>query len=189
MAGVSQNAGQRTTGLRLVFLTGDQQGGKTSLVLDLAQQARSSSLHVAGIACPGLWEAGERSGFDLLELDTGRRISLSRRVPGLRPVPFRFESAALESGRQALAVSRWQRADLVVVDEVGPLELQGGGWACMLPGLLSRGHQLKIWVVRRSVIQKVKEYFGVQPVIEDVSNTNCLDRMLKYLGLPSHGHD
>ena len=161
----------------MILLTGERHGGKTGLAMEIIAQARAKGLHVAGIASPGLWEGGQRSGFDILELDTGQRYPLSRRIQGLRPMPFMFDAQALSKGKAALSQSRCRDADLLVVDEVGPWELEGGGWADRLPGLLSLHPPVQIWVVRRSLAQAVQRHFGFQARIVDLESIRALEQI------------
>ena len=162
----------------MIFVTGEQHTGKTGMILELAQKSQAEGLHVAGIACPGLWDQGHRAGFDLLELDTGHRHVLSRRIQGLRPMPYMFDAEGLRRGGKALSVSRCRKADLVIVDEVGPWELDGGGWAACLSPLLSLDHPVHIWVIRRSLVQTAQDHFQVRGHVVDVNAPNCLAQLL-----------
>lgn len=149
----------------IIFLTGDIQSGKTSMVLKLADRLRNHGIAVAGIACPGMWEKGRRSGFELLELDTGNKMPLARRVEGLRPVPFLFDTLGLEKGHLALSEKRCKNVGVVVIDEVGKIELAAGGWASALERLLALDGPVLLWVVRTRLLDRVKSRFGVQPEV------------------------
>ena len=163
----------------MILLSADQHQGKTSLILDVVSLVQARGLCCAGIACPGLWADQRRCGFDLLELDTGRRSVLSRRIPGLRPIPYMFDAAGLKQGLAAMAPKRCEFAHLVVVDEVGPLELAGGGWARCLPPLLSLTGPVQVWVVRRSLVQAVQEHFQLQAEVLDLDRDACLPSLLR----------
>ena len=135
------------------------------MVLELADRLKTHGIAVAGIACPGMWEKGRRSGFALLELDTGNKMPLARRVDGLRPVPFLFDARGLEKGDLALSEKRCKNAGVVVIDEVGKIELAGGGWAGALERLLALDGPVLLWVVRTRLVDQVKSRFGVQPEV------------------------
>ena len=165
----------------MILLTGDKHSGKTRFILELAQQTRLHGRRVAGIASPGFWKNGMRNGFELLDLDTGRRQLLSMRVPGLQPVPFMFDALGLESGKKALSAARCSRADLVIVDEVGPLELRGAGWAPCLKELLPLSAPLQIWVVRRSIAEKIQAHFRIKAAWADINQDNCMSGLLERL--------
>ena len=163
----------------IIFLTGDRQSGKTSLILEIAEQARRHGRQVAGIACPGLWKNQMRSGFELLELDSGQRHLLSKRVPGLQPIPFMFDALGLEKGKNALSVRRCGGADLIIVDEVGPLELQGEGWAPCLDSLLQLTAPVQIWVVRRPLVQQVQTHFCLRAEAADLHQPDCIAGLME----------
>ncbi len=140
----------------LFLVTGASGAGKTEFLTALVERLKARGLRVGGLLSPGTHEGGVRTGFDVVDLATGRRAALSRRGgppewPALAG-PFHFSPEGLSLGREALAVD----ADVSVVDEVGPLELSGGGWAAGLDELaLSRRRPL-VWAVRESLADAVQ---------------------------------
>jgi nucleoside-triphosphatase THEP1 len=127
--------------LRPVLIVGPRHAGKTACARLLVERAREAGLAVAGFLSEGEWQDGEKVRYHLRELGPrGRRLLLAgaARAPGLDlPVGrYHLSSAVLaEAGaglRDALA------ADLICIDEVGPLELDGGGFAPALDFLLGR---------------------------------------------------
>lgn len=170
------------------FLTGPRQSGKTGLVLELAENAVKRGLRVAGFASPGLWEHGQRSGFDLLEFDTGEKYPLSRRVKGLRPIPYMFDAESLAKGSRALSIPRCRAADLVIVDEVGPIELRGGGWAHCLESLLALDGPVHLWVVRTSLFKPVQAHFGLRATVFTVAEGQMMaNRLIGKIVNKRHG--
>jgi nucleoside-triphosphatase THEP1 len=146
-----------------VILAGDTGSGKTTFATRLVERLRARGLRVAGILAPGLLEAGRRTGFDILDVATGERRPLAREhqvlpAPHARWSRFAFDAAGLALGRAALSPGA-QRADVVVVDEVGPFELSGGGWADALDTLNGFGGAT-ILVVRRSIVEEVAARWG-----------------------------
>lgn len=162
----------------MIILTGERQSGKTSLILKLMQHLTRQGCSLSGIVCPGLWQGDQRSGFELLELDTGRKSFLAQRVPGLQPVPFMFDAHSLERGKKALDVSRCQHAEVIIVDELGRLELVGAGWAPCLQSLLDLSRPMQVWVVRKNLLEQIEKHFQLQAAIMDVQDHNCLQTLL-----------
>ena len=100
----------------------------------------------------------------LVDLSTGRTVPLCR--DGGRGEQgeeqwgrFAFTRDGLRLGREALGLDR-QPADVVIVDEVGPLELSGGGWAGPLDGLLDRFDGPVLLVARPAVVEAVRTRWG-----------------------------
>lgn len=143
---------------KVYIIAGRPGTGKSALLADVVAGLKRAGLNVRGICAPGIWKQGKRYGFDLIDMLTGARAVLCRRDDSERwPSlgPFRFRPEGLAFGHKALAMSRVRDADLVVVDEVGPLELKGNGWTPELNALVKEGRKPMIWVVRLDMVKEI----------------------------------
>lgn len=147
----------------LYLVAGASGVGKSAFLAALAARLRGRGVSVGGIVSPGLWDGATRAGFDLEDLADGRREPLSRRDgPAHWPAltgPFRFSPAGVAFGRAALA--RTGDTDVLIVDEVGPLELSGGGWAAEIESSLARRAKPLVWAVRESLVEAVQARWSV----------------------------
>ena len=117
------------SGLAIVVLTGASGSGKTTVCLAVAARARRQL--VEGIVTVPRLENGSPVGLDVVCLATGVRRPLAE-VTGETDGPvvgrWRFHSAGLEFGNRCCEAARPD--GLLVVDELGPLELLNhAGWA------------------------------------------------------------
>jgi nucleoside-triphosphatase THEP1 len=148
----------------LVILAGDTRSGKTTWAGEIVGALRSRGVKVGGMLATGLLTDARRSGFDITDLSTGRTVPLCREGDAgaeaeQRWGRFTFAREGLELGREALTV-RGLSADVIVVDEVGPLELAGGGWAESLDAIVGRfGGQILV-VARLAVVEAVRARWG-----------------------------
>ncbi|ABA87420.1 hypothetical protein Pcar_0159 [Syntrophotalea carbinolica DSM 2380] len=161
----------------LVIVSGEAHCGKTTLVADLLQYLRRQGRQLAGILAEGHWCNGRRSGFTLIDLSDCRRTPLADRIvePGPNRFPYVFRPEGLAAGRRALCLSRCASADLLVVDEVGSLEVHGGGWAELLGPLLNQPRLLQLWVVQSAWLEAVCRSWQLTPTrIIDASAADAL---------------
>ena len=152
-------AGLDSGGRVVGVVTGERGEGKTTFAGELVSSLRARGLRVAGLLAPGEIRNGVRWSIDLVDLGTGQRWPLATRDHA-SPWPalgsFRVDPEALERGSAALAAAAASGADLVVVDEVGPWELAGQGWASALASLRREAVPL-VLVVRRKFVGEVLE--------------------------------
>ncbi len=148
------------------LLTGPQGSGKTTFLMALAEELRRRGKTPGGIAAPVLLERGERTGYDLLDLETGERVALARKnvaPTGIRTGPFTFDPASIAFGERALTSAAAHGCDVIAVDEIGPLELAGKGWAQSLDSLLRCEPHALLIVVRPDLLQQVTERWNLNP--------------------------
>jgi len=177
-------AGGRAPGdRRIVLLTGDKGSGKTTACRHLVEQARGLGLACAGIVSPARFEGGVKVGIDVLDVRTGERRALAAvdtahvaseppgrdalsgadGLPGpIRLGPHRFDEAAVARARDLLDTAC--PCDVLVVDEIGPLEIERGeGWANALGVLREGDYRLAVAVVRPRLLEAARVALGDLP--------------------------
>ncbi|MGC9209663.1 MAG: nucleoside-triphosphatase [Acidilobus sp.] len=124
--------------LRLLAITGRPGVGKTTLVLEISQRARSLGCRVGGIVTPEVRApSGYRWGFKVRDLITGQEhVLASVDAGGPRIGKYRLDPKAddfiTSTIRRALTES-----DLLIIDEVGPMELSLTGFRNLITAVLS----------------------------------------------------
>ena len=150
----------------IFLLTGESGSGKTTLLKELAMMLRKNNLTPGGFTAPGTWHNGVRSGFMLHDLyhKTNYPLAETGRTGIEMQGPFVFNAITLKSGNQLLILQiNDPHIDLIFVDEVGPFELRGKGWAPSLE-LLARVEKPQIWTVRPQLVDQVPERWGFRPI-------------------------
>lgn len=154
----------------LLVLSGPVHAGKTTFLERAWARWSARGLACAGFLSPAVTDANGETGYDLLELPGGaRRPYLRRRAgPGSeRTGPFVFVPAALERARAILR--RAGGAGLLIVDEVGPLELRGGGLWPDLRDAVRRPEGTTLLVVREGILEGFSAAIApLVPVVFDV---------------------
>lgn len=150
----------RTTKGRLFVLTGSVRSGKTTFLERAVAGWKSAGLAVGGflsVARPG---NGHDQGYDLVDLKDGTSAPFLKRrgEPDWPSVgPYRLVPEILE--RAGSILTRDRDADILIVDEIGPLELGGGGlWPAFVKALASGARCL--CVVREGILDEFQARIG-----------------------------
>lgn len=144
----------------MILWAGEKHSGKTTALADLVRIAHEEGFNVAGILAPSLYRDGRLMGFDVLDLRDGTRAPLARReTKAGAKAPFTFVDEGLRLGTAALSEEATESADLIVVDEFGPLELSGRGWRSGVESLLAGGNPAVLLVVRRELVDAVRRMY------------------------------
>jgi len=148
----------------LILWVGEKHCGKTTSAGEVAKAARAKGFNVAGLLAPSLYNNGELAGFDVVDLRTEDRVPLAIRGTGEgRGERYTFTTEGLRVGRSALSADGTKQAELVIVDEFGPLELSGGGWRKEVDFLLPSSDAVILLVVRRELTDEVQRlYTGIR---------------------------
>ena len=128
--------------MRIVVLSAERGAGKTTACLRLVDLAREAGLAVGGIAAPARYDTGgAKTGIDVIDVAGGERRALAEIEPDPTRATvgeYRFHPEAEAWALGILLTSLDRPLDLVIVDEIGPLELfQGRGYAPVLERLSS----------------------------------------------------
>jgi nucleoside-triphosphatase THEP1 len=121
-------------------------------------------LRPTGFIAEGHWSEGRRTGFSLYSLEDGRRFPLARNVPipgGQQTGRFHFHPEAFRTGEMLVLKGLDRGARLLLVDEVGPLELKGQGWSSLLDQVIDKYSVCQLWVVRASILEEVVERWAI----------------------------
>ncbi|MEZ0394820.1 MAG: nucleoside-triphosphatase [Anaerolineales bacterium] len=152
----------------LWLLTGERGAGKTTFCRLLAGHARAAGWDVAGLLSPAVIEAGVKTGILVEEARSGERrrlASAAARPPFSLPLGrWFFDPAALAWGN--IALQNCLPCDLLLVDELGPLELlRGEGWTAAFPTLQAAAYRLALVVVRPELEEVLRARLPVRETI------------------------
>ena len=163
---------------KLILWTGQKHSGKTTGAANLAKFARSEGFNVAGLLAPSIYINGKLLGFDAVDLRNKKRVPLARR----KTVQFTFLADGIKLGKAALSKGATKSADLVIVDEFGPLELHGRGWRENVDSLLASSSALIVLVVRRELAKAVRRTYTDFPCRNlDAIEPESIDKVIDIL--------
>ncbi|MCJ7682319.1 MAG: hypothetical protein MUP70_16450 [Candidatus Aminicenantes bacterium] len=137
----------------LTLLTGPVHCGKTTLLNTVVTRLKEDRKSITGYLSLSLRRKGSVVGYDLWDCRTGEREPFLRtegRAHWERTGPFFCRPETMRKAGHIIASSR--RFDYCIIDEIGPLELRGGGIWPSLSRLTPGGAMEDIWVVREKLV-------------------------------------
>ncbi len=127
------------TALKNFFLTGPPRSGKTTLLMQIMSSLKEYNVRISGIMCPEVRRHGFRWGFKIIDLKRGREgILASIEVrKGPRISKYRVNLQDLEEiGVKALEEALVDNSQVVIIDEIGKMELVSPKFSRVVKSLL-----------------------------------------------------
>jgi nucleoside-triphosphatase THEP1 len=151
----------------VIIVTGEIGEGKTTFVAKVITGLKEKGYKIGGFLATGIHEDDKRTGFDLMEIPSSRRIELCRVVSERDWIPsghYFFNPRGMEEGNKMLDYGHLSGMHLVVIDEVGPMEMNDGGWGKSIRQLCRSGSLPQLWVVRKGLVEKAARKWNVGTV-------------------------
>jgi len=152
----------------MVFvLSAPVHSGKTTWLSQVVAELKRQHRRCKGVLTYAVFDDDKRVGYDIENIETGRRQPFIRRVGcdigfGDSDVylgDYNFSSVVIEEVNQMLKDA--VNTDVVVIDEIGPLELRGRGFFPAISFLMSHQPPCLIMVVRDTIVSDVILRFGI----------------------------
>lgn len=150
----------------IYLVTGSVQGGKTTYLSLLSELLIEKGLKICGFLCPGNFVAGERAGFTLQNIKNGRQVALASALETPEWTPYKrfwFNPEAFTLGSEWIGDCLAMAPDVVIIDEVGPMELEDLGWSNVLKTMEKSAVPVQLWNVRETLIREVMKRWGIPP--------------------------
>ena len=163
----------------LIAVTGSVNSGKTSAIERAASQVGSQA-NLAGVISKKRMTDGELAGYQAVCLPKGVEHEFARlrnstdsavnqekvSLPGYEAY-CRFWINSLTVKKMSTYLLQNMEADILVLDEVGALELAGRGWAKVLPRLSERAKPI-ILGVRKQFLADILQFFETEAALVDM---------------------
>lgn len=170
---------------KIIIITGEQGSGKTTFLQEMIFGLSNNNVQTGGILAEGFWKNYERDHFELIDLKSKKSILFCQREPkdGWEKLRhFYINPAGQKFGEAALDSEYLKDSDIVVIDEIGPFELKGKGWARSIQSLIENLPDMTmVWVVRKSLLKDVTSHFNIQPIkvyhVEEI----CAENVATYI--------
>ena len=169
----------------IYILTGSIHSGKTGFLKGVIQDLQERGRKIAGFLSMSIWDGDVCKGYDLHDLSTNATHPFIRKIGDdnwQRIGNYLFIPETLERAKDILQKTR--DADLLVVDEVGPLELSGKGLWPVLEDVIGSSSVNYLLVVRENILEdvlKILEEFDIR--VFRYQDDNIFDVMVSALSV------
>jgi len=157
---------------RVIILTGNPGDGKTNMVKTILASKTLEGIDFCGFYSEGDWVQNERDTYRLVDIQTQASELLCERkkpVSEWRSGPFNFRQPGLEFGCKVLSsIPAKHPQSIVVIDEIGHLELKDQGWGHCMDELVDSKSKM-IWTVRPTLLDAVIAKWGLDYKVFDVN--------------------
>jgi nucleoside-triphosphatase len=156
-----------------VFLTGIPGVGKSTVVRKVVQRIRQDCVKVGGITSADLRSGSTRVGFEIRDLMTGEAGVLAHvnEATGPRIGKYHVKSEDLDRIGTEAILSAIKYANLIVIDEVGPMELTSSRFKDAVQAALACGKSL-LGTVHRNAQDPLVQAIRRDRAIEVIEVTN-----------------
>lgn len=147
----------------IIIISGNIQEGKTTFVEKVINRLARKDVPAAGFLAKVIYDGDHRTGYQLKDLSSSQNellCTINQHAGWEQYGKFYFNPNAQEMGKAILA-NIPEEAKVIVIDEIGPLELGGEGWALAIEKLVAQSSLPMIWVVREQLVEKIARKWTV----------------------------
>ncbi len=168
---------------RLLFVTGRPGIGKTTVLLKAAEGLKAKSYRVGGMISKEVRREGTRIGFEIIDFGTGMRgwlAHVEQRV-GPQVGKYRVNLGDLETIGANAILEALKNADVVVIDEIGPMELFSQAFRKAVSAALNSSRVVLAVIhhsARDPIIEAIKNRDDVFMATVNLANRNDLHNIL-----------
>lgn len=144
-----------------LIITGPIDTGKTTRARRMVEELRAQGIRVGGVLTEAVYRASRKRGYRVVDLTGGGQRLLmdeTRDLGGGRVGRFSFSAEAFAWAEERLREARNGDAQVICLDEAGPLELRGGGYARVLEELFESFRGMLLLAARDTVIDDLAHW-------------------------------
>lgn len=170
----------KNTSIRKVFIISGSLGeGKTTFTKKLVDFLKDKNITAGGILAERLMNGSTTTGYDIINIETGEREAFLREDEkcGSETIgKFYICPKGLSTGKAILSSLVYRGTGIVIIDEVGLLEIQGRGWYDSINQLFEKSENNILMTVRDKFVDQVKNKWNRnETFIINVGSTDYTD--------------
>ncbi len=150
------------------ILTGRINQGKTSFTQQLIEELQKEGLTIRGFVTLGNTNDISRNAYQIKDIQTGEETALcSTKTDSQKPHfgRFYFEETGIKKGCDIIAQVLIHSTDILVIDELGPMEMSNQGWAPAIEKVVENNACAQFWVVREKLVKPMMRKWNAGDII------------------------
>ena len=153
---------------KIFIISGPVGGGKTTFTKNIIEFLKDQEIKSEGILSDRITGGSETLGYDIIDISTGKRevfLRENEKTGNEKIGKFYISPKGLAKGRSILEELTTYITGIVIIDEVGLLELQGRGWHDSISELLEKSSNHILITVRDKFVDEVKKKWNLSDAI------------------------
>jgi nucleoside-triphosphatase THEP1 len=151
----------------LIIISGDVHQGKTSFSQKLVDLSLDAGIAVSGFLTLRNQVNHADTSYQLLNIESQQALPFIDTRAKADWFPFRrffFNPEAFKTGHELIESAIAKKKSLVIIDELGPMELMNQGWSAGVEKLCQNPSILQVWVVRKKLVPLIRMKWDVGTV-------------------------
>lgn len=152
---------------KVIIITGDKGEGKTTKLLNIIGLLKAESVKIAGFIATCEWNNGERNEYKLVDVNSAKSITLCTVFPNVdyeQHGRFYFNPTAIQYGQNLLANNSDENL-VIIIDEVGPFELENRVWHSSFSHQLETTQNTILISVRKKLVNNIISKYKLMNVV------------------------
>ncbi len=151
---------------KVIIITGEKGEGKTTKLLSIINLLNKEKISTIGFTAKAEWEDGERNKYTLDDINSNNTITMCSAKPNENYSQygrFYFNPLATSFGNNILSNNE-NKKSVIVIDEVGPFELDNKLWHKSLIHNLKNTKNIILISVRETLVKSVINKYNLNNV-------------------------
>ena len=162
--------------IAIFIISGTRGSGKSLFINDVYDFLAIFEKNIRGFTSKGIFNDEGQKEFALKVLGSNEEIHLAARQEKkayIQAGKFWFNPEAINRGNDLISKALEEKSKVLIIDEVGPVELDDQVWHNSLKKILKEYQGVLIFSCRKRMIERVMEKYRITDAfIEDVEETS-----------------